>query len=178
MPCLLCRLWHRDIQGVAGIWVEKVETVDVMCGRLSLMAVCVAYSCKAVEGLALASIMDATDGGKRSVIERCERTGDGVLTSIPCGRLPWGTVGLSFSSLRSHTPYLLDPPQFTYTGVEKACVHVTSEFLSMHHRMESPCRTIVSLSVVSIVSPLVFQDAGPGVGRPMASQRPWPSFES
>lgn len=77
--------------------------MDVICGRMSLVTVCVEQSWKVVVGLELIGLADATDGVKCSVVERCERTGDGVLTSIPCGRLPWGTVGLSVSSLQSHT---------------------------------------------------------------------------
>lgn len=89
---------------MVGSWVEKFEMLDVMCGRLSPMAVCVECSCKAVVGMRLIGVTDATGGGKCSVDGRCARTGDGVLTSIPFGRLPWGTVGLSVSPLRSHIP--------------------------------------------------------------------------
>lgn len=73
--------------------------LDVMCGRLFLMAVCVECSCKAVVGVRLIGVTDVTDGVKCSVAEGCEGTGDGVLTSIPCGRPLWGTVGLSVSSI-------------------------------------------------------------------------------
>lgn len=113
MPCLLCRLWHRDIHGVGGSWVEKIDIVEVICGGLSSVTVCVANSCKAVMGLGLIGETDTTDGVNCPVVECCERTGDGVLTSIPCGRLPWGTVGLSVSSLRSRTPFLIPVKSLT-----------------------------------------------------------------
>lgn len=103
------------------IWVERVETVDVMCGRLSLMAVCVAHSCRFFEETALVCVTDVSDGGKCSVIEHCERTGDGDLTSIPGGRLSWGTMGLSVSSLRSHTPYLVSHISLTQAWRKFVC---------------------------------------------------------
>lgn len=89
------------------IWVD---TMEVICGGLSSVAVCVAYSREAFVDVGLIGATDTTDGFKCPVVGRCERTGDGVLTSIPCGRLPWGTVGLSVSFIRSHTPSVFHPP--------------------------------------------------------------------
>lgn len=106
---------------MVGIWVEKVETVDVICSGLSLTAIRVAYGCKAIVGLQLIVLTDATDRLKCSVVVRCERTGDGVRTSIPRGRLPWGTVGLSVSSLSEATVTTSPPTIHLHRRGESLC---------------------------------------------------------
>lgn len=63
-----------------------------------------------------------------SVIERCERTGDGVLTSTPCGRLPWGTAGLSVSSPRIVIPILVQHNSLTQAWRKFMCTRPPNLF--------------------------------------------------
>lgn len=94
---------------------------------------------------------------------------EGYLEALSCGCLALTKV----TTVRLHPSM-----QETYTDVETLRVLLTFGSLSMHHRMEYPFRPTEPLSVFSVVSSLAAQGVGPDGDIPMASIRPYSSFES